>query len=302
MRPRNDVLEDYEIYLQRSDSNDFSNNINIVTFNQRALKPILHRDVHFRSTLFILVLTGKGQIEVNFKKLDIDANDIVLLSFGHFFKLEKLSKDFSCVSLYISKEFVNEMYSTDMLYKRVKYGVKMFRQPVLRLLPNDFLLLKKRIDFLDEIIHLEHHRYVKEMTLNGLRIFFLDLSNLIEQGQAGQREFKKTSMEEMYFQQFLDLLVLHYRTEHLVDFYAAKIHITPHYLTLIVKKLGGQSVSEFIFQLLYSEAKYLLQQPSISVQSISADLNFSDQSSFGKFFKRNSGLSPREFRNSMRSK
>ncbi|MBX0331629.1 hypothetical protein K3G39_00085 [Pontibacter sp. HSC-14F20] len=60
---------------------------------------------------------------------------------------------------------------------------------------------------------------------------------------------------------------------------------------LVVERLTSQTVSGFIFQKLYSEA-------ATATQTIdSADsLNFSDQLTFGKFFKRKSGVSPRQFR------
>jgi len=48
--------------------------------------------------------------------------------------------------------------------------------------------------------------------------------------------------------------------------------------------------------LLISEAKSLLKQKELTIQQIAEMLNFSDTSSFGKFFKRNSGVSPKKFR------
>ena len=81
-----------------------------------------------------------------------------------------------------------------------------------------------------------------------------------------------------------------------MEFYASELNLSSHYLTLIVKQVTGQSVSDFIYEMLYSEARTLLSHSKLSVQEIAAKLNFSDQSSFGKFFKRKSGLSPKEFR------
>lgn len=72
--------------------------------------------------------------------------------------------------------------------------------------------------------------------------------------------------------------------------------MSPHYLTLIVKHVTGQSASDFIFEMLYSEARNLLTHSKLSIQEIASKLNFSDQSSFGKFFKRKAGVSPFDFR------
>ena len=48
--------------------------------------------------------------------------------------------------------------------------------------------------------------------------------------------------------------------------------------------------------MLFSEARNLLTHSKLSVQEIATTLNFSDQSSFGKFFKRKAGISPVDFR------
>ena len=74
------------------------------------------------------------------------------------------------------------------------------------------------------------------------------------------------------------------------------LNLSAHHLTQIVKLVTGQSVSDFIFEMLFSEARNLLTHSKLSIQEIATTLNFSDQSSFGKFFKRRAGVSPIDFR------
>lgn len=288
------ITNEHELFSNNHIFTKQANNIGINYLWKTDLKPHFKANIYLQSTLFIFILNGKGYIEVNFKKRSIGSNDLILLSFGHFFRFSQLSDDFKCISLYIPQSFINKMYSTDMIYRRVKYGVRMFQMPFIHLSYHEFALLRKRLTFINEIIHTANHRYINELTLNALRIYLLDLSNIIE--SSGSVDYTKQSREEIYFQKFLSLLSEYYKAEHLVDFYAKKIHITSHYLTLIVKKLSGQTVSDFIFQLLFGEAKLLLGQPAISIQEIAFNLNFSDQSSFGKFFKRKSGMSPKDYR------
>ncbi|MGC1632350.1 MAG: helix-turn-helix domain-containing protein [Gelidibacter sp.] len=282
---------DFEFYLN-SDSIDI---VALHNWNTSMLKPYAQVEIYLRSTLFILVLSGKMKIEINHNAYTIEAENIVLLSLGHFFRIQKFSRDFQCISLYVSNAYAQEMFSADMMYKRMKYGIEMYQKPIFSLQHIDFGVLNKRIEFLREILNQTQHLYQKEMILNALRIYFLDLTNIIE---ANRKEILDAppSRDEVYFLKFLDLLAHFYKTEHLVDFYADKIFITPHYLTIIVKRLSGQTVSDFIYQLLFSEAKELLLQPYISIQQIAEKLNFSDQSAFGKFFKKRSGYSPKEYR------
>ena len=81
---------------------------------------------------------------------------------------------------------------------------------------------------------------------------------------------------------FITLLMLHYKTEHSVPFYAREMNITPQYLTSIIKSQTGRSVNNFIYEMLYSEARNLLALSEFSIQQIASELQFSDQASFSK--------------------
>ncbi|WP_181304985.1 helix-turn-helix transcriptional regulator [Rufibacter sp. XAAS-G3-1] len=296
MKEDSAIKTDAELFQGASETTEEPSNVKIMQLTAAALHQHVGTRVYLRSSMFILVLNGTAALEINFKAHDVGQNNIILLSFGHFFKILEVSPDFKGVVLYVSQEYVEAMFSSEMVYKRVKYGVKMHKTPLLQLSPQQSELLAQRIAFLQEVVTVQRHLYYQEMVLNALHIFFLELSNIIEQAEQPDPT-AKPSRDELYFQRFLELLVLHYKTQHHVEFYAEKLHITPHYLTQIVKRLCGQTVADLLFQLLFSEAKLLLQQPGLTIQQIAQELNFSDQSAFGKFFKRNSGVSPKEFRN-----
>jgi len=290
-----DIKIDYEIFENPESTKGSRCNISVDHVKRAQISSHSGTSIYMKSTLFILVLNGSITFDLNFKEYVAGKDSMILLSFGHFMKIKHVGEDFECVMLYVGKNYVDQMYSSEMIYKRVKYGVRMHGIPVLLLDGGSAPLLKRRLEFLEEIIGQSNHRHYEEMILHSLELFFLDLGNIIE-GEYPDTNEQNISRDEIYFQKFLELLVEHYRKEHLVDFYAGELHITPHYLTLIVKRLSGQTVSDFIFQLLYSEAKTLLKQPDLPVQQIASALYFSDQSAFGKFFKRKCGVSPKDFR------
>ena len=97
---------------------------------------------------------------------------------------------------------------------------------------------------------------------------------------------------EEYFRQFTELLGEHYKHERSVGFYARQLCITPKYLTTLIKRISGKSVSEWIDNYVILEAKTLLKYSNMSVQEIAYYLNFPNQSFFGSYLKRNSGMSP----------
>lgn len=101
---------------------------------------------------------------------------------------------------------------------------------------------------------------------------------------------------EEYFKQFTHLLGEHFREERSVGFYARQLCITPKYLTTLIKRISGQSVSEWIDNYVILEAKALLKYSTMSIQEIAYYLNFPNQSFFGSYFKRNTGMSPSQYK------
>lgn len=256
---------------------------------------------HFSSPLFlnaaiaVFVLSGTATVFINYKPYTVWSGTLVLLSATHLFHFKGCSEDFNCRGLFVSKEFMDEMDSTDMIYRRIKYGVRLYNTPVIQLEERQLFLLLQRMVAIEGAINNTDHLYQKEMILNHLFAFYLDLSNILDH----RKEFQDSSNLTRYewiIKTFIDLLATCYRQEHKVEFYASRLNISAHYLSLIVKRITGQSVCDFIFEMLYSEARNLLIHSKLSIQEIASLLNFSDQSSFGKFFKRKAGLSPVDFR------
>lgn len=96
--------------------------------------------------------------------------------------------------------------------------------------------------------------------------------------------------------QFKTLLAQHFIDERQVSFYADKMHLTPKYFSTIIKEASGKTAGAWINEMLLLESKVRLQNKDQTIAQIAYDLNFSDPSHFGKFFKKHIGISPLEYR------
>ncbi len=102
--------------------------------------------------------------------------------------------------------------------------------------------------------------------------------------------------------QFQELIEKNFATLKTPKEYAALLHITPNYLNSFCKKRSGKSAGELIHQRIVLEAKRLLAHTQLPVAQVAYQLNFSDNSYFGRFFKKHAGLTPEGFRKSGLSK
>lgn len=98
-----------------------------------------------------------------------------------------------------------------------------------------------------------------------------------------------------YVQDFMKLVHRHFTRERSVDFYASKLFISAKYLSLLVKAATGRSAARWIDYFVLTEAKNLLRFSGKNIQQVAYTLNFPNQSSFGKYFKHLTGMSPTEF-------
>jgi AraC family transcriptional activator of pobA len=83
--------------------------------------------------------------------------------------------------------------------------------------------------------------------------------------------------------------------------FANDLQMHPNYLNALLKKHTGQNASTHIRNRILDEAKALLLQTDWSLQDISYSIGFAEQPNFNFFFKKNTGLTPAEFRKSMKA-
>lgn len=100
----------------------------------------------------------------------------------------------------------------------------------------------------------------------------------------------------MVVKKFFQLVEAHYEENLSVAQYADLMALTPNHLTQTVTRLTGKTSSQIVKAKQVLEIKRLLVHTNLSITEIATRLNFSDQSYFTKFFKRETGLSPLQYR------
>ena len=95
---------------------------------------------------------------------------------------------------------------------------------------------------------------------------------------------------------FETLLETHFHDEKSPSFYAERLHITLKHLNRICREMLGKTATEVIAGRVLLEIKRLLADRKLSVNKIADTLGFEDYSYFSRFFKKQTGQSPSDFR------
>ena len=98
------------------------------------------------------------------------------------------------------------------------------------------------------------------------------------------------------FNAFMELLISSYPKERSVSYYANRLFVTSKYLSAVCKENSGETASDLITCYVMKDIVCLLKSPDKSIKEIANELNFATLSFFGKYVKRNLGLSPKEYR------
>lgn len=141
------------------------------------------------------------------------------------------------------------------------------------------------------------HPYRIPMLQSYVQILYYRMLPIVLKEEESRSKYSHTRQEEI-FQRFIGEVEKHYRKERSVKFYADLLCISPKYLSTVIYKISQQLAGEWIDAYVILEAKTLLKSGRLTIQQISEQLNCSNQSFFGKFFKRCAGMSPKEYINS----
>ena len=138
------------------------------------------------------------------------------------------------------------------------------------------------------------HHFRTQLVQSLLLTMVYEVSDAIYLAQA--EEGAGNTRADQIFTQFLLLVEKHFRSERRVGWYSEHLCISPKYLSETVKGVSKRTPNEWIDSYVVMEIRMLLSSTSKSIKEIAQQLNFSNQSFLGKYFKEHTGMSPSEYR------
>ena len=136
----------------------------------------------------------------------------------------------------------------------------------------------------------------KELVSTMLLTILHGVGSIHQNTETDKRSFNRG---EEIVKRLVQYIIKHYINERSVSFYADLLHVSPQHLSTTVNKVTGKTVTDIIAKLVITDAQAKLKSTDMTIQEIAYSLNFPDISFFGKYFKRYTGMSPKQYRESI---
>jgi len=244
---------------------------------------------------FIIVLRGSSTLLYSGREITIERNHLFVYMPGFPISVKEVSEDYASLCLVADESFTVGTPSIRNAVRSALLPIFEMRQPVVGISPEECARLSSLIRIAGEYL-VSENPLREEMLGNLYAIFLMDLSSILSR-QSNRGGFGKRTEE--LFMNFMDLVPKHFICEHGIDFYADALNVTPTYLSRAVRQVSGRTVVEYINRLLLMEAIWLLESTTLSIDEIAERINYADSTTFGRFFFRMKGVTPREYRKSL---
>ncbi len=262
----------------------------IMVMEDHKHMPLLGEEFLIQYLYIGLCISGYAKGQYDYKDFCFKAGDMCWLLPNHVMRYDEASEDYAVLSVFINKAYYQKLDSKGLLprhYYPFFITTISLDQQQSELILNGFQMIGK----MASIDHPQRDELICKMC---------DVIATLCDEFIVQKTPSVSDMQKHYFQLFEHFytdLLQHYRESREVSFYAHRQSLTPKYFATVIKQTTGKSASQWINNYVIVQAKWILQHGhDKTVQQIANQLGFSEQASFSRFFKSNTGVTPTAYR------
>ena len=234
---------------------------------------------------------GTALIEIDLIPYEIVANTQLIIIAGSIVHNISNSDDFKISYIIFKHEVYDE--ATAQLEPSFTFFLKEY--PCVQLGEKRINKMNYLVEAMEDFYNEKTNCFRVKILKNNIQSFLLDvydktrtLFKIDKSEEVGRRE-------ELFIK-FIHLIHNFCPKEREVGFYADKLHITSRYLSSITQNVADKSAKYIIDKHAIQRIKIMLKYSNMSIQDISYELNFPDQSFFARYFKKHTGMTPLEYR------
>lgn len=227
----------------------------------------------------VLGMDGQADICLNLQDYHLEKGCLLLLPSDTILEIKNVSDDARVVAL------------------GFREGINLTDEAVLNASPAEFSRILRMIYLTWDILQLKPYR--RKTIQNLLQSIISDIQYIKDIADESEKHDQSTRTQDV-FMKFKRLVHKYCFSERSIPFYASQLHVTPHHLSAIIRKASGHSVMYWVNRATIQEAKLLLKTNDAMGYEIADQLHFPSASAFSKFFKRETGMTPKMYQEDMK--
>jgi len=255
-----------------------------------------HPNLHFphRHTFYHIVLftEGQGYHTIDFEQFPVKAGQIYFMIPGqvHSWSFEGNVDGFV---INFSEDLFRNFLSGNQYLEQFAFLRGIANESVIQVPGNKFSEIVATVTKIADEVRLK-----RPFGIDMARAYLLTLLIEVSRGNTMGVTTNAPQQNQLVLYNFRKLVDQYFAEKRLPKEYAAMLYVTPNHLNALCNDLPGKPAGEVIRDRILLEAKRLLINADLGIQEIAYRLNFSDNAHLTKFFKKNTNLTPEEFRKS----
>ena len=269
--------------------------MNFFVYTDISCLPLTEHATYLEEGVGGLCTGGTAIIELFSMRRQISKNDLVTILPCQLASIHKVSDDFSMTFFKVDKVmFMDIMSSLGRITPDFFFHMrKDFQVPISVNEAKRFLGFCRAIDFRTNN---DDPAFRRETILHLLRIYYWDFYVHFQKKTRKRNNPLLNSNKESIAMKFAMLVFENRETHREVAYYADQLCISPLYLTKVIQEVNGRSARDMIADYTIIGIKALLRNADITIKDVVRQSGFSSQSSFSRFFRKHTGMSPLEYR------
>lgn len=245
---------------------------------------------YYRPGDYVLCFFKSGIISgtVNTRELEIIAPAVMFVSVEHLLHLSSISGDIQmeCMALNYS---ICEDLRVNLPFSSLQ---QLMMHPAASLTQYEMNMALEYLSLIKNVIKWEMAEYKHETLIHLLS----SMANMLCNAYQGSFDSHPLNRSEEIAGKFVSLVERNCKKHHDIQWYASQLCLSPKYVANVIKEVTGMTAGDCIDVNIIRQAKALMQIKTLTLQQISDSLGFQNQSHFGTFFHRHTGLRPKAFR------
>ncbi len=274
--------------------------IRVTDFNKeliaKAASGLITNSYRLDALTVVLVLEGDLDVSIDYNRYSVPEKSLLLISPVNSITEADISTGGRFFLLTIKRELLDRMGSSGGPKPLPTKDLSdIFQRPHFEMDENSFNNIGKSFENLYKYMKDKRVEIKEYLVIASLSIVMMELFSLISEREKVSLQAKHVSRKKELMTRFVFLLREFGEKEHNPSFYADRLFISVQYLSLILKEETGKTASQLIAQHIATRARNMLRMPGATIKQTAEKLNFADQSSFGKFFRKETGITPKKY-------